>query len=372
VDATVAVFYLATASWACLFTNNTHTKIIRYLAVSAVFWQVVLLALADFVLTLAFETNQTAHYACTALLYRVCFFCMDGLVGITRWVRLAMLGLFFSANLYDVYRTYFEEASETVAYVKATNSTIGSTGISTSVSSTFCTLSLRMIVTVWKDHDFLYSATCSSYLPKLCIDAAGLKDSSASTLSLKLAEREAATEAWKGPILPGSYLVLGSILVYALSLVLAAMKASIVYGLDGRETHSFIALRVFSLVLLALGCFVFFKGNVSWKRLIYTLKSLEGRLWIFYVGVYAAAGLVAPDYSIPVSSRLGVLYAACGFMLWLFLESALRINRSVQATVTISMLVTIVMGIYCTTYVWTANAQLADLNGVGVPGSLTK
>jgi hypothetical protein len=61
-----------------------------------------------------------------------------------------------------------------------------------------------------------------------------------------------------------------------------------------------------------------------------------------------------------------------GMVLWLSFDSAHRINRIMYTTITLWMVVTYLFSIYCYLLVWQNNAVLADLNGAGVPGTVTR
>ena len=69
---------------------------------------------------------------------------------------------------------------------------------------------------------------------------------------------------------------------------------------------------------------------------------------------------------------LGTVYATLGFLLWLSLESVQQISRVMHMAMTFITALTLVITIYLTAYVWKDDVMLADLNGVGVPGTLTQ
>jgi hypothetical protein len=49
-----------------------------------------------------------------------------------------------------------------------------------------------------------------------------------------------------------------------------------------------------------------------------------------------------------------------------------QISRVMHMTITFTIALTLVITIYLTAYVWKDDVVLADLNGVGVPGTLTR
>ena len=111
---------------------------------------------------------------------------------------------------------------------------------------------------------------------------------------------------------------------------------------------------------------------MNWRRLKYTFSSTKGVLWMFYTLIYAIAGLSRPKGTASVSSALGTVYTTLGFTLWLSLESVQQISRVMHITITFTTALTLVVTIYLTAYVWTNDVVLADLNGVEVPGVVTK
>ena len=102
------------------------------------------------------------------------------------------------------------------------------------------------------------------------------------------------------------------------------------------------------------------------------LRSTQGLLWMFYTLMYALAGLARPDPDTFVSSVLATIYGALGFLLWMSLESVCQISRVMHTSVTIFVALTMILTIYFSAYVWQNDPVLADLNGVGVPGTLTR
>ena len=130
-------------------------------------------------------------------------------------------------------------------------------------------------------------------------------------------------------------------------------------------------MRVISLVLGCGGSCAFFHNNVSWRRFKYAFSSTEGILWLFYTLVFALSGLAVPTNT-PISSTLGTVYMALGMITWLSLESVQQISRVMHITITFTLATTLVTVIYLSAYVWQDDEVLADLNGVGVPGNLTR
>ena len=72
-----------------------------------------------------------------------------------------------------------------------------------------------------------------------------------------------------------------------------------------------------------------------------------------------------------MSNVLKVVYTTLGFTLWLSLESVQQISRVMHVTLTFTTVLTLVGAIYLTAYVWKDDVVLTDLNGAGVPGTLT-
>ena len=72
-----------------------------------------------------------------------------------------------------------------------------------------------------------------------------------------------------------------------------------------------------------------------------------------------------------MSSALGIVYTTLGFIGWLSLESVQQISRVMHMTMTFIAALTLVITIYLSAYVWKDDVVLADLNGAGVPGTLT-
>ena len=139
-----------------------------------------------------------------------------------------------------------------------------------------------------------------------------------------------------------------------------------------KESSILITFRAAAVVLGGAGSCGFFYNNVSWPRLKYTFSSTQGLLWMFYTLMYALAGLARPDPDTFVSSVLATIYGALGFLLWMSLESVRQISRVMHTSVTIFVALTMILTIYFSAFVWQNDPVLADLNGVGVPGTLTR
>ena len=91
---------------------------------------------------------------------------------------------------------------------------------------------------------------------------------------------------------------------------------------------------------------------------------------MFYTLIYACAGLAQLKSS--TSSVLGTLYESMGFLVWLSFESVQQISRVMHVTITFTLALTLGTVIYLSAYVWQDDVVLADLNGIGVPGTLTR
>ena len=163
--------------------------------------------------------------------------------------------------------------------------------------------------------------------------------------------------------------VLLSAVVLCASIVLSTTSLA----LDGvKESSMLITFRAAAVVLGGAGSCGFFHNNVSWPRLKYTFSSTQGIVWMFYTLIYALAGLARPDPDTPISSVLATIYGALGFLLWLSLESACRISRVMHTILTIFVALTMILTIYFSAFVWQNDPVLADLNGAGVSGTLTR
>ena len=230
------------------------------------------------------------------------------------------------------------------------------------------TLTAAMLVTIWQDKDFQYSALFRSYLPKLAVETAHIEPGSAE-MDRILEARAAATAAWGGWPRKSAVVVLLSIVLFLFGMGLST--TSLAY--DGvKESSVLIACYAAAVVLEGAGSCGFFYNNVSWRRLKYTFSSTQGLLWMFYTLIYALAGLARPDPDTPICSVLATIYGALGFLLWLSLESACRISRVMHTILTIFVALTMILTIYFSAFVWRNDPVLADLNGVGVSGTLTR
>jgi hypothetical protein len=63
---------------------------------------------------------------------------------------------------------------------------------------------------------------------------------------------------------------------------------------------------------------------------------------------------------------------ALGMITWLSLESVQQISRAMHITITFTLAITLVTVIYLSAFIWQDDVVLADLNGVGVSGVLTR
>jgi hypothetical protein len=93
---------------------------------------------------------------------------------------------------------------------------------------------------------------------------------------------------------------------------------------------------------------------------------------MFYTLMYALAGLSRPRGTASVSSALGAVYTFLGLASWLSLESVQQISRVMHMTITLFIALTLLVTIYLSAYVWKNDVMLTDLNGVGVPGTLSQ
>merc|ERR1711865_1221901 len=57
---------------------------------------------------------------------------------------------------------------------------------------------------------------------------------------------------------------------------------------------------------------------------------------------------------------------------WLNFESVKTVSRITHLSITFSIVLTIALTAYLSAYVWQDDVVLADLNGVGVPGVVTR
>jgi hypothetical protein len=98
--------------------------------------------------------------------------------------------------------------------------------------------------------------------------------------------------------------------------------------------------------------------------MFYTLINACARL------AQPSAGLAQPNRS--ATSVNGTLYLSLGLLAWLSFESVQQISRVMHVTITFTLALTLGTMIYLSAYVWQDDIVLADLNGVGVPGTLTR
>jgi hypothetical protein len=357
-------------SVACLFWGNTHIKMIRFLSGKKIFAQVVILALMAWLQVMIIPdvgwgvTHRIA--ATTTLTFRLAFICLDSLKGISRLARLFIAFFFMFGNFLSVFLAYFMDSARTIFIIQATNTTITTSDVQASVGTAIVTLTASMIVTIWQDKDFQYSALYRSYLPKLAVETAGVKHGSAE-MDLILAERDEATAAWRGWPKVSAVVVLLSVLVFTVSVVLSNNEPE--YDVDGRESTLMLALRGAALFLGGSGSCVFLSKSVNRRRLHYTFTSTRGVLWMFYTLIFALAGFARPKGT---AHALGTVYTTLGFTPWLSPESVQQISRFMHFAITVTIAFTLATAIYLSAYVWQNDAVLADLNGVGLAGVLTR
>jgi hypothetical protein len=91
---------------------------------------------------------------------------------------------------------------------------------------------------------------------------------------------------------------------------------------------------------------------------------------MFYTLIFAIAGLSRPKGTASVTSALGIVYTTLHLIEWLSLEAVQQISRVMHMTITFITVFTLATVIYLSAYVWKDDVVLADLNGVGVPGTL--
>jgi hypothetical protein len=277
--------------------------------------------------------------------------------------------MFMLGNFFAIFSAYFFVSAQTLHTISATNATITTSAVQASVGTTMVTLTAAMLVTIWQDQDFQYSALFRASLPKLAVETAGVEPGSAE-MDFILETRDAAAAAWRGWPRKAAVVVLLSIAVHLFSIVLSATAFE--YDADGRESTAMLALRGTAVVLGCGGSCMFFHNDVNWRRLKYTFSSTQGLLWMFYTLIYAIAGLSRPRRTASVSSTLGIVFMTLGLIGWLSLESVQQISRVMHMTITFIIALTLVVSIYLSAYVWQDDVVLADLNGVGVPGTLTQ
>ena len=167
---TVAHFLVlvsAVLSIACLYWGNTHIKMIRFLSGKAIFVQVVILALIDWLQLMIMPTPglEVANriFATSGLTFRFAFICLDSLKGISRWFRLFIAFSFMFGNFWSVFGAYFLNPARTLYTISATNTTITTSAVQAGASTTIVTLTASMLVTIW--HSSLPNIVHSSDLP---------------------------------------------------------------------------------------------------------------------------------------------------------------------------------------------------------------
>ena len=203
-----------------LFWGNTHIKMIRFLSGKMIFVQVVILTLIDWLQKmilpgLGWEVTDRISFT-SFTLTRLGFICFDSLKGLSRWYRLFYAFLFMFGNFMAVFQAYFANSAKPLYTISATNTTITSSAVQASVGTTMVTLTASMLVTIWQDQDFQYSALYRSYLPKLAVETAGVEPGSAE-MDLILEERNAAVAAWRGWPRKSAVVVLLSAAVFCAS-----------------------------------------------------------------------------------------------------------------------------------------------------------
>jgi hypothetical protein len=108
-----------------------------------------------------------------------------------------------------VIQAYFLDPAIPIYTVKETNTTFTTSGVRASVGTTMISLTLNMIVTIWKDTEFDYCALCTSFLPKKVLD--GVRDDQ--TAAAAQAEDAA---AWRGRPRKGAVVLLTSIVIFVM------------------------------------------------------------------------------------------------------------------------------------------------------------
>jgi hypothetical protein len=210
--------------------------------------------------------------------FRIAFVCQDALKGVSRWFRLFMAFLFFFANIWFMGQAVFTDETLIIYVIPATNSTVTTSSLKMGVGTTLVTVTLSMLVTVWNDEHFQYSALYRSYLPKLAVETAGVKPGSDEMQTI-VEDRAAAVAAWKGRPRKGELLILLGVVVFSSSIVISGTPLGAA-GEGGKESMTMIWLRAAAVMLLVCGTCAFFYGNISWRRLKYTFTSTQGLLWI--------------------------------------------------------------------------------------------
>jgi hypothetical protein len=350
-----------------LYVANTHNVILRFLSSKKVFVLVVGLSLCDCMRLMMFpepgwevtERLQAASYMC----FRLGFVCSDSLRGMSFWFRKCTSLIFMFGNAWLILQAYFLNEAQIIFVISATNTTITTSSVQASIGTTMVTLTMQMLVTIFADPGFQYSALYRSHLPKIAVDP--------EETDQIIEERVAAILAWKEWPKKTAILILTSIANFVLSMVVSAFP-SLAMDASGKESWMLIMLRSSAATLGGAGSCGFFHNNINKGRFEFAFTSVRGLLWIFYTVVFAVAGFAQPDPDTPVSSVLSTLYTTLGLLAWLAFDCVKQISRLMHTTVTIFINLTIVAAIYFSLYVWKNDAVLADLNSVQVPGVLTR
>jgi hypothetical protein len=355
------------------FVGNIHSRMLRFFSGKKIFIKVVGLTLVNWLMVMlmpgeGWEVTDRI-IATQAILSNIAFICQDTLVSLSRWLRLFLSFSFISAYIFNLFRVYFVHAAQTLFVIESTNTTITTTFVQGSIATTMITLTASMLVTIWQDKDFQYCALYRSYLPKLAVETAGMKPGSAE-MEAAIQDRAAAAVAWTGRPRKEAEAILLSVLVFLSSIVLRDTEMG--NSKSGNESMLKIILRTVALALGLSGAFAFFSGNISFWRWKYTLSSPKGLLWIIYTLLYCLSGMAQPSQENPVSSVVGNVYVSLGFLGWLSFDSAKRISRIMQVSITVAVALTLAFTIWMTTFVWQDDAVLADFNGAGVEGTLTR
>jgi hypothetical protein len=357
-----------------IFWGNTHNKILLFIFTKIRFWQILILALTDWVLWLAkpdvgYEVTDRLS-ATTQLILRVAFFCLDACRGMRRNFRLLTVVVFIFGNGIGVVQAYFMFPAQDIVTIAVTNVTLTTTRMRASVTTTMISLTLSMAVTIWRDKMFLFMAISTARLPKIAIDSripALIKldrESAMAFMEQLQMERRAALAAWQGRPQPAELVCLLSLVIMSLSIIVGATRVS--SDSDGRESVVLIVMRVLALVLLFFGVFSLFWHNLSLPRLRYTFLSPQGILITFYACAFALVGWLVPDPRFPVSSVLGPVYMALGFLFWLALECVKKTSRWMRAAITALNIFSISATIILSLYFWprTDDVMFIPLGGV--------
>jgi hypothetical protein len=83
------------------------------------------------------------------------------------------------SNFLAVFFAYFVNLARPLYTISATNTTITTSSVQASVGTTIFSLTASMLVTMWQDKGFQYSALFRSFLPKLAVETAGVEPGSA-------------------------------------------------------------------------------------------------------------------------------------------------------------------------------------------------